>query len=146
MRSHLPEPFRGARTFAYLTGWRVPSETLTLCWKQVDFQAGTIRLEPGTTKNNEGRMFPFMVIPELVRLLRSKWEKAISHEMATGQAIPWVFNWSDRGTIKPMHPKALYRRWEKARTAAGVPERIPHDFRRTAVRNLERAGVPRSWP
>jgi hypothetical protein len=27
---------------------------------------------------------------------------------------------------------------------AGVPERIPHDFLRTAVRNLERAGVPRS--
>jgi integrase len=26
----------------------------------------------------------------------------------------------------------------------GVPDRIPHDFRRTAVRNLERAGVSRS--
>jgi len=28
--------------------------------------------------------------------------------------------------------------------AAGVPGRILHDFRRTAVRNLERAGVSRS--
>ena len=34
--------------------------------------------------------------------------------------------------------------WAKARTAAGCPGRIPHDFRRTAVRNLEQAGVPRS--
>ena len=28
--------------------------------------------------------------------------------------------------------------------AAKLEGRIPHDFRRTAVRNLERAGVPRS--
>lgn len=144
VRLHLPEAFRGPMTFAYLTGWRVPSEILTLRWNQVDFQSGTVRLEPGTTKNDEGGTFPFMVIPELARLLRSQWEKAISHEMATGQAVPYVFTWSDRGAIKAMHPKAHYRRWERARTAAGVPERIPHDFRRTAVRNLERAGVPRS--
>jgi hypothetical protein len=32
--------------------------------------------------------------------------------------------------------------WRKARLAAGCPGRIPHDFRRTAVRNLVRAGVP----
>ena len=32
--------------------------------------------------------------------------------------------------------------WRKARVAAGCPGRIPHDFRRTAVRNLVRAGVP----
>ena len=38
-----------------------------------------------------------------------------------------------------------YRKsWGKARIAAGVPRRIVHDFRRTAVRNLERAGVSRS--
>ena len=34
--------------------------------------------------------------------------------------------------------------WASACKNAGVPGRIPHDFRRTAVRNLERAGVPRS--
>ncbi|HYS18212.1 MAG TPA: tyrosine-type recombinase/integrase [Candidatus Binatia bacterium] len=34
--------------------------------------------------------------------------------------------------------------WQNACEAAGLPGRIPHDFRRTAVRNLERAGVSRS--
>lgn len=65
-------------------------------------------------------------------------------ELAKGQSIPWVFHWNDRGTLKEIHPKALYHRWKGACRLAGVPTRIPHDFRRTAVRNLERAGVPRS--
>jgi len=45
-------------TFAYVTGWRVDSEVLPLQWRHVDFGAGEIRLDPGTTKNGEGRMFP----------------------------------------------------------------------------------------
>ena len=32
--------------------------------------------------------------------------------------------------------------WDTASRGAGIPGRIPHDFRRTAVRNLVRAGVP----
>ena len=144
VRSHLPEAFRGPITFAYLTGWRVPSEVLTLQWKQVDFSAGIIRLEPGTTKNDEGRVFPFGVLPELATLLRWQWEQTIDLEMTTDQTISSVFHWNANGVIKAIHPKVLYRRWKEACKRAGVPKRIPHDFRRTAVRNLERAGVPRS--
>ena len=35
---------------------------LTLQWRQVDFNGGDrgeVRLDAGTTKNNEGRVFPF---------------------------------------------------------------------------------------
>lgn len=67
---HLPENVRPVATFAYHTGWRVPSEILPLTWAQVDFKGRAVRLEPGTTKNREGRTFP--MFPELRALLEAQ--------------------------------------------------------------------------
>ena len=36
----------------------------------------------------------------------------------------------------------FYHAWCRARIKAGYPGSIPHDFRRTAIRNMVRAGVP----
>ncbi|MBX3330548.1 MAG: tyrosine-type recombinase/integrase [Nitrospira sp.] len=91
-----------------------------------------------------GRTFPFAALRELAALLRRQWEYTINLEMTTGQTILTVLHWNDHGTFKPIHPKVLYRRGKDACKRAGVPERILHDFRRSVVRNLERAGVPRS--
>ena len=55
--NHLPEAMRPVVTFAYVTGWRINSEVLPLEWRQVDLEAGEVRLDPGTTKNREGRIF-----------------------------------------------------------------------------------------
>lgn len=55
VRAHLPPYAQPAATFAYLTGWRLKSEILPLQWRQVDFKAGIVRLDVGTTKNNDGR-------------------------------------------------------------------------------------------
>jgi integrase len=41
------------------TGWRLKSEILPLEWRQVDWQGRVVRLDPGTTKNREGRTYPF---------------------------------------------------------------------------------------
>ena len=40
--------------------------------------------------------------------------------------------------------RSFGKAWADACVAAGYPGMIPHDLRRTAVRNLERAGVSRS--
>ncbi len=136
VRRHLPANLRGLVTVAYLTGWRLASELLPLTWAGVDFAAGTLRLEPGTTKSREGRTF--IMTPELRAVLEAQRAETEHWQRARGRIIPWVFH--RRG--KPI--RDFRRAWQLACAAAGVPGRIPHDFRRTAVRNLERAGVPRS--
>ena len=138
VRAHLPAYARPAATFAYLTGWRLKSEILTLQWRQIDFKGGTVRLEPNTTKNNDGRTFP--MIPQLRVVLEAQRSATEALQRKTGSIIPWVFHWTKRGR----QLKAFTKAWRAAVIAAGVPGRIPHDCRRTAVRNLERAGVPRS--
>ena len=138
VHAHLPVELRPVVTFAYLTGWRTRSEILTLQWRQIDFGAGIVRLEPGTTKNDEARVLPFAVLPDLADLLRQQWNSTMEAQVETGRIIPWVFHRHG----KPI--KDFYGAWAFACKHAGVPKRIPHDFRRTAVRNLERAGVPRS--
>jgi integrase len=134
---HLPDYLRPLITFLYLTGWR-KSEALGLTWAQVDFQAGVVRLEPGTTKNREGRTFPFNALPELAALLLAQRELTEEVTKRTERIVPWVFHRNGHAIVD------LRKRWGKACIAAGLPGRILHDFRRTAVRNLERAGVPRS--
>ena len=144
LRRHLPEHLHGVMTFAYLTGWRVPSEVLTLQWRQIDMKAGTVRLDPGTTKNDEGRLFPFNMLPELRGVLEAQQEATRALERATGQIVPWVFHEAGRPLVDAARRmrEPVRRAWKAACNAAGLPGRIPHDFRRTAVRNLVRAGVP----
>jgi integrase len=133
---HLPEDLKPVFEVAYITGWRVSSELLTRKWQHVDLATNWLRLDPGESKNSEGRMFP--LTPELRDVLSQQLEKTRQLEKATERVIPWVFHRNG----KPI--KDYYGAWDEACRLAGLPDRIAHDLRRTAVRNLERAGVPRS--
>ena len=42
----------------------------------------------------------------------------------------------------PIAPSGFYHAWCRARIAAGCPGSVPHEFRRTAIRNMVRAGIP----
>ncbi len=133
----LPDELKPLVESTYLTGWRLRSELLTRQWKHVDFKGGWLRLEPGETKNGEGRQFP--LIPGLRSVLEAQKEKADALARETGQIIPWLFF---RGNGEPI--KDLYGAWDRACRIAGIAGLVPHDLRRSAVRNLERAGVPRA--
>ena len=136
--SKLEEDLRPPVEFAYLTGWRIRSEVFPLQWTQTDLNAGEIRLEPGTTKTDEGRTFFFGVLPELESLIKAQRERTNLLQKEQGRIIPWVFHRDGERILD------FRKAWRNAVKDAGVTGRIPHDFRRTAVRNLERAGVPRS--
>src|SRR5271156_6551049 len=86
---HLPEYLQAVAAVAYITGWRAKSELLTRQWRHVDFNNGWLRLEPGESKNSEGREFPFT--PELRTILEAQREYVRKIEQATGAIIPWVF-------------------------------------------------------
>ena len=55
-----------------------------------------------------------------------------------GRIVPQIFHRNG----KPI--REFYAAWRTACKHAGCPGKLLHDFRRTAVRNLERAGVSRS--
>jgi len=117
-------------TLAYESGMR-RNEILSLRWHQVDLQKGTITLELGMTKNDEGRII--YISAELREMLAGLWEARADQE----NKIPYVFpNRKGVGRIVNMR-----KSWRRALVKVGLEGKLFHDFRRTAVRNMVRAGV-----
>ena len=136
VRDSLPEYLKPVATFMYITGWRSLSEVLPLQTRQVDLAAGTVVLY--TSKNDESREFRTRAITELHDILTKQLAAAECLTRETERVITNVFHEPDGS---PVHVKRFYKAWHAACEVAGY-RRIPHDFRRTAVRNLVRAGVP----
>ncbi len=133
---NLPEYLRPVIQTAYMTGWRINSEILTRHKRHVDLDSGFLRLEPTETNDERGRSFPLTV--ELREVLTQQIEKTAELERETGRVVPWLFHRDG----KPI--KDFRKAWALTCQRAGLAGKVPDDFRRTAVRNLERAGVPRS--
>jgi len=131
LRDAIPEYLKGFVTFAYKTGWRV-SEIAGLTWNQVDRDNGIVRLEVGETKNDDARTV--YLDDELQGIFHKQWE----NRKRSRKLTPYVFpNIDGTGQIKDFRGS-----WKKACEDANIGKRLFHDFRRTAVRNMVRAGIP----
>jgi integrase len=130
----LPLAVAEVARFAYLSGWR-KGEILSLTWENVDRAAGEVRI--ATSKNGHGRMLP--LTGALADLIERRWEAREYQTPAKITAIsPHVFH--ERGV-----PVGDFRKaWASACETAEVSGRLFHDLRRTAVRNMIRAGVPQT--
>ena len=104
----------------------------------MDLYERVVRLDPGTTKSGEGREFSFANYPQLGELLDAQRRATDAVERKTETVVRWVFHRGGR----PI--KSFRGAWATACKRAGVPGAWFHDLRRTGVRNMERAGVPRS--
>ncbi len=133
LRGALPDSLKPVVTLAYHTGFR-REEMLSLRWDQVDLSQRRIVLEVGTTKNHEGRVV--YMTEDLFRMLEAQkrlrdWQAPscplVCFRMVNGHALP----------IKDFRSA-----WDQACKMVGLEGRLLHDFRRTAVRNMVRAGIP----
>jgi integrase len=133
---HLPAPMDDVARFGYVSGWR-KEEIRTMRWSQVDRSAREVRLFD--SKNGEGRLLP--LDEGTWALFEKLWERRRFKTRAGNEAISeYVFHM--RG--KPVSDTGFKVRWQAARDAAGLPGKLFHDLRRTAARNMIRAGVPQA--
>ena len=106
-----------------------------LRWDAVDRAAREVRLR--TSKNGEGRVLPLQ--DDLWNLMERRWAaRTIEQKDGTTKMSELVFHRSGEPIVDFRKP------WNEAFAAAKVPRRIFHDLRRTAVRNMIRAGVGQS--
>ena len=139
VRRYLRPDHQLATTIAHTFGWRMQSEVLTLERRQLDLNAGTLRLEPGTTKNDDGRVV--YLTPELKSLVGAQVERVKTLERTMGRVVPYLFPHLE-GPHRGKRIVDFKKAWKTACLKAGCPGMLRHDFRRTAVRNMVNVGVP----
>src|SRR5262245_65944437 len=122
VKDRLPD----ALSFLYHSAWCV-GEMRSLEWRDVDLEGKFIRLRPEISKNKDGRLL--YLNGELLEIIKRA-------EMRRQPDCVYVFhrNGERIGDFR--------KTWKTACKNAGLDGILVHDLRRTAVRNMIRAGVP----
>ncbi len=143
VREKLPVSLRSLFVCAFHVSSR-KGELLKIRWSQVELDEGLIVLSPFDTKNKTGRALP--IYGDMVGVLKE--QKRVRDEQFP--ECDHVFFWrtedvmlshGGRRTIPGSPVKVFKGAWEKAVKAAGFPKLLFHDLRRTAERNMAKAGM-----
>ena len=143
LRGALPDYAQVSATLAYYSGMRM-GKVFSLNWNQVNWTEGKLYLKAQDTKTDTPRVL--YLTGDLLRVLTA-WKQRCDVKWPQ---CPWICH---RGGIRL---ESLKHFWRKACERVGMGKlvevegtdkkvwvgKIPHDFRRTAVRNMVRAGVP----
>lgn len=129
LKAALPSHVKPILTMGYFTGMRL-GEILGLRWSQVDLQGRLVRLEASDTKTRTARTIPlaeelYQALAELKAQRDWHWPD-VQHVFVRGG--------------KPI--KDYRKAWRSACKRVGLDRLVPHDMRRSAVRNMVRSGVP----
>ena len=119
---------RALLAVAYNFGFR-KGELVGLRVSQIDLKARIIHLLPGTTKNDKGRKV--VMTDEVLEL--------ISECVKGKQPGDQVFTWADGTPVNDFR-----RTWRTIAKRAGFSGLLLHDMRRSAIRNMMRAGVSKT--
>ena len=125
----LSEHVKPVFVVAYHLGMRT-GELLALKRSWVDLEEGLIYVNGRVTKNGDPKTAP--IYGDMGHWL----EKILKEGRKQSPKCVWLF--SRNG--KPI--RSFKGDWEQACAVSSVPELLFHDLRRTAVRNMIRAGVP----
>lgn len=141
---HLPEHLRPLVRVAFLTGWRL-GELRQLQWRHVSFDNGEIRLDRGSTKNGESRVFPMTaelrsILEAIAPARPAIHPKAVNIKAVDGEAVttttPFVFHYHG----EPIG--WIYQSWDKAAAAIGKPGLQFRHLRNSAIVEMDRMGLP----
>lgn len=130
----MPEDLKPALVMGFHTGLR-KSKVLGLRLEQFDLARGIITMEADAEGSTKQVAKALPIYGAMVEFVREHIEK-------TRRNLPnchWFCHRADGSPVMEIRPS-----WDYAVKAAGMPGLLFHDLRRSAVRNMERAGVPRS--
>ncbi|NGZ95327.1 MAG: site-specific integrase [Nitrospira sp. WS110] len=129
VRGALPDHGKVAVSLAYWLGLRI-GEVLSLQWDQVDVWSAKLFLRPLQTKTETPRVA--YLPPDLVELLKDVKQRT----EAEYPGCVWVCQRRGERVL------SIKRAWKTACRRIGSEGLLVHDLRRTAVRNMVRAGIP----